>query len=92
MYHIVKKNNLCTPIGLADKYNVSGTIVDQKYQDKKADFTVDDSGVFCAYANSKPSNVKLDGVSVNFEYDSNLIKVNIPTQKNRTKHLIAINW
>lgn len=91
MYHVYPLQAFCTPLGLIDKYNVSGTLINQHIEASQAEVTVGDGGTFAAYARQKPAKVILDGQETDFEYADKLLKIHIPTRLNeRMGHTISI--
>lgn len=90
MYHVVPKGDICTPLGLTDKYNVSGTIADQHYSNNSLEVTIADGGIFAAYAETKPSEILVNSKKTEFTYVDNLITIDIPVSSSRIAHTISI--
>ena len=63
--------------GLADKYNSGGTVSDFRVFDNKAYIELLDTGLLCAYSETKPSKMTCDGIEVDFLYKDGLIKADV---------------
>jgi beta-galactosidase len=77
LFHLYPYNEFVTPIGLIDKYNCGGTIVNQHISAGFAEVETGGSGLFAAYMKEKPSSVELNGREVSFEYRDNLVFVGV---------------
>jgi hypothetical protein len=90
LFHIYPYNESITPVGLIDKYNSGGTIVNRRFSSGAMEIEVGDSGTFAAYRTSKPSSVEIDGKKVAFEFKDNLLFVEIPATEIRQNHTLKI--
>jgi raffinose synthase len=69
------------PIGLADKFNSSGTLASVTAADSTLSVTLYDGGEFVALVKRPPAAVEVDGHSTPFQYDaaSGELRVEVPT-------------
>jgi hypothetical protein len=65
------------PIGLLDKLNSYGAVREVREVGGEVRVELRDGGVFGAYCQERPLRVELDGVSVKFEWEENLLRVSV---------------
>ncbi|XP_010528235.1 PREDICTED: probable galactinol--sucrose galactosyltransferase 5 [Tarenaya hassleriana] len=66
------------PIGLVNMLNTGGAIRSLVYHDESVEIGVKGAGEFRVYASRKPVSCKIDGESVEFEYEDSMVSVQVP--------------
>ena len=78
IYTIIKIENGFAPVGLIDKYNSAGAILDIRHElDNRVYVILKDGGKFAAYCDEKPAEVTVNGESISFKYEDNLLETEI---------------
>jgi raffinose synthase len=81
LFTVMKIEKGFAPIGLVDKYNSGGAILDMSCEeDGKVTLILKDGGKFVAYCEKTPSDVKVNGAIVDFVYKDNLLLVETATK------------
>lgn len=92
LLHFYPKREYCTPLGLIDKYNVSGTLEKIQTDGRSMKVCVGDGGTFAASMPKAPVTVKVDGRSWSFRYEGGLALIDIPVGDVRTSHEVVLSW
>lgn len=92
LFYVIPTKTDIAVLGLIDKYNAPGTVLETNIMDGSMKVTVADHGLFSAIIPASPKNVQIDGMNSEFEFNNELLTVKIPEEDKRRNHLIEVQW
>ncbi|WP_163417188.1 Sip1-related alpha-galactosidase [Flagellimonas sp. HSM57] len=92
LFFIIPAKENVGVLGLVDKYNAPGTILDTKITKKSLKTTLADHGLFSAIIPKTPKSVEVDGSVVGFNFDDELLTVEIIKEDERKNHTVEVQW
>ena len=92
LFYVLPVKNEVAALGLIDKYNAPGTIVEQRVSAGGMNVTLADHGVFGAIVSQAPKRVSIDGEIGEFQLEDGLLTIEIAKEKIRKNHTIEIEW
>ncbi len=88
IYTVTKIIDKIAPIGLTNKYNCGGTITSYERIENNIALTVGDGGKLLIYSEKKPEKVMVNGIIHNFEYESDVLMINLEEKQINKVHII----
>ncbi len=92
LFFIVPKEAEAAVLGLVDKYNAPGTVVNKRISQGGLEATVADHGRFSAIVPRSPKSVEVDGQQRAYEFVDKLLTVEIPAEDVRKNHTVVVRW
>lgn len=92
LFFVIPVKDNVAVLGLIDKYNAPGTLLDMNIAQGSIDATVADHGLFGAIVPKSPKSVKVDGSEVGFNYKEEMLTIEITKEDKRRNHSVEIQW